>query len=68
MGAFQGDASKEGFVRRTIANITSKHGRIDILINSAAIHPIGDITETDIATWDRTTTVAQVLHAVRAHG
>ncbi len=56
-GGFQGDAAKEEFVRRTIRTITAKHGRIDILVNSAAIHPIGDITETDSATWDRTMAV-----------
>lgn len=57
VGGFQGDASKEEFVRRTIRTITARHGRIDILVNSAAIHPIGDISETDIATWDRTIAV-----------
>lgn len=56
-GGFQGDAAREEFVRRTIRTITAKHGRIDILVNSAAIHPIGDITETDSATWDRTMAV-----------
>jgi NAD(P)-dependent dehydrogenase (short-subunit alcohol dehydrogenase family) len=57
VGGFQGDASKESFVRRAIRNIISKHGAIDILINSAGIHPMGDITETALATWDRTMAV-----------
>ena len=50
---FQGDASEEAFMRRTIAKVISEYGGIDILVNSAAIHPMGDVTETDVAMWDR---------------
>jgi NAD(P)-dependent dehydrogenase (short-subunit alcohol dehydrogenase family) len=56
-GDYQGDASNEEFVTQTIGEILSKRGRLDILVNSAAIHPIGDITETDVTTWDRTMAV-----------
>ena len=54
---FQGDASEEAFMRPTIAKVISEYGGIDILVNSAAIHPMGDVTETDVATWDRTIAV-----------
>lgn len=30
-----------------------RHGRITGLVNDAAIHPRGDVTQTDEATWDR---------------
>src|SRR6266481_3992038 len=54
---FQGDASEEAFMRSTIAKVISEYGGIDILVNSAAIHPMGDVTETDVAMWDRTIAV-----------
>ncbi len=50
---FQGDASEEAFMRCTIEKVISDYGGIDILVNSAAIHPMGDVTETDVAMWDR---------------
>ena len=49
-----GDASKADFVRNAIERTIAEFGSLDILMCSAAIHPLGDVVETDEATWDRT--------------
>jgi meso-butanediol dehydrogenase/(S,S)-butanediol dehydrogenase/diacetyl reductase len=49
-----GDAGKANFVSDAIDRTISEFGALDILICSAAIHPLGDVVETDEATWDRT--------------
>jgi NAD(P)-dependent dehydrogenase (short-subunit alcohol dehydrogenase family) len=49
-----GDASQSEFVQHAIAETAKIHGGIDILLCSAAIHPVGDVLETDEGTWDRT--------------
>jgi meso-butanediol dehydrogenase / (S,S)-butanediol dehydrogenase / diacetyl reductase len=49
-----GDASQSAFVSRAIARTVETFGGLDILVCSAAIHPVGDVIETDEATWDRT--------------
>ena len=49
-----GDASQSAFVSRAIHRTVETFGGLDILVCSAAIHPIGDVLETDEATWDRT--------------
>lgn len=51
---FHGDASQADFVSSAIANTVAHFGALDILMCSAAIHPLGDVLETDEATWDRT--------------
>src|SRR5580692_1134169 len=50
---FHGDGSEADFVRSAIARTVSHFGSLDIIMCSAAIHPIGDVIETDEATWDR---------------
>ena len=50
---FHGDASEADFVRSAIAGTVGHFGALDILMCSAAIHPLGDVIETDEATWDR---------------
>ena len=49
-----GDASQSTFVREAIDRTVEAFGGLDILVCSAAIHPVGDVIETDEATWDRT--------------
>jgi meso-butanediol dehydrogenase/(S,S)-butanediol dehydrogenase/diacetyl reductase len=49
-----GDASQADFVRSAIASTVAHFGALDILMCSAAVHPLGDVVETDEATWDRT--------------
>jgi NAD(P)-dependent dehydrogenase (short-subunit alcohol dehydrogenase family) len=48
-----GDAGKADFVRKLIERTIAEFGSLDILMCSAAIHPLGDVVETDEATWDR---------------
>lgn len=48
-----GDASKGDFVRQAIEHTIAEFNSLDILLCSAAIHPLGDVVETDEATWDR---------------
>jgi meso-butanediol dehydrogenase / (S,S)-butanediol dehydrogenase / diacetyl reductase len=48
-----GDASKGDFVRQAIERTIAEFNSLDILLCSAAIHPLGDVVETDEATWDR---------------
>lgn len=49
-----GDGSQAGFMRSAVEQTVSAFGSLDIIMCSAAIHPIGDVVATDEATWDRT--------------
>ena len=40
-------------VRAAIAKIVGQFGGLDIIVNAAAIHPFGDVLQTDMATWNR---------------
>jgi meso-butanediol dehydrogenase/(S,S)-butanediol dehydrogenase/diacetyl reductase len=40
-------------VRRVVTSTVSRFGGLDIIVNSAAIHPFGTVLETDLATWNR---------------
>jgi meso-butanediol dehydrogenase/(S,S)-butanediol dehydrogenase/diacetyl reductase len=40
-------------VRRVVASTVSRFGGLDIIVNSAAIHPFGTVLETDLTTWNR---------------
>ena len=51
---FFGDGSQSAFISHAIDRTVETFGGLDILVCSAAIHPIGDVLETDEATWDRT--------------
>lgn len=48
-----GDASQSSFVAQAIGRTVETFGGLDILVCSAAIHPVGDVLQTDEATWDR---------------
>ena len=48
-----GDASKPDFVRKAIERTIAEFNSLDIVMCSAAIHPFGDVIDTDEATWDR---------------
>ena len=49
----EGDVSAAADVRRVVEFAVARHGRIDALVNNAAIHPRGTITETSEEVWDR---------------
>jgi NAD(P)-dependent dehydrogenase (short-subunit alcohol dehydrogenase family) len=46
------DVSQPDDVRRAIGTAVAHFGGLDIIVNSAAIHPFGSAVETDIETWN----------------
>jgi NAD(P)-dependent dehydrogenase (short-subunit alcohol dehydrogenase family) len=49
----RGDVSRPESVLAVVSRIVDRFGGIDILVNSAAIHPFGNVLETDFETWNR---------------
>ncbi len=49
----QADVSEADDVKNMVETVIKKLGKIDILVNNAAIQPVGTILETDVNTWDR---------------
>ncbi|HEX9465273.1 MAG TPA: SDR family oxidoreductase [Alphaproteobacteria bacterium] len=49
----EADVSKAGDVRRVVDLTLAKHGRIDALVNNAAIGPLGSVLDTPEEVWDR---------------
>jgi meso-butanediol dehydrogenase/(S,S)-butanediol dehydrogenase/diacetyl reductase len=49
----QCDVSQPDQVRALVARTVATHGRLDIIVNAAAIHPFGTAIETDPDTWNR---------------
>jgi NAD(P)-dependent dehydrogenase (short-subunit alcohol dehydrogenase family) len=49
----EGDVAVAADVHRVVELALARHGRIDILVNNAAIHPRGTIVETPEEVWDR---------------
>jgi meso-butanediol dehydrogenase / (S,S)-butanediol dehydrogenase / diacetyl reductase len=47
------DVSDETQVAAAVADCIACYGRLDIIVNSAAVHPFGTVLTTDPATWDR---------------
>lgn len=47
------DVSDDTQVAAAVADLIARHGRLDIIVNSAAIHPYGTVLTTDPATWAR---------------
>jgi NAD(P)-dependent dehydrogenase (short-subunit alcohol dehydrogenase family) len=47
------DVTQFDEVRRVVASTVSRFGGLDVIVNSAAIHPFGTVLETDLATWSR---------------
>ena len=52
--SFQADLSQTASIRSLIGAIDERWGRLDVLVNSAAIFPRTPWDEIDEATWDRT--------------
>jgi meso-butanediol dehydrogenase/(S,S)-butanediol dehydrogenase/diacetyl reductase len=48
-----GDASRGDVTRSAIEQVVAHFGALDIIMCSAAIHPFGNVMETDEETWDR---------------
>jgi len=49
----QCDVSQPDQVQAIVSKAVSMHGRLDIIVNAAAIHPFGTSVETDPETWNR---------------
>jgi NAD(P)-dependent dehydrogenase (short-subunit alcohol dehydrogenase family) len=47
------DVSRPDQVQAMVAKTVLAHGGLDIIVNTAAIHPFGTAVETDIDTWNR---------------
>jgi meso-butanediol dehydrogenase / (S,S)-butanediol dehydrogenase / diacetyl reductase len=47
------DVSDDAQVAAAVADCIARHGRLDIIVNAAAIHPFGSVLTTSPATWDR---------------
>ncbi|CAN5531639.1 SDR family oxidoreductase [soil metagenome] len=49
----EADVSNASDVQRAVAHAMERYGRIDGLVNNAAIGPLGTVLDTDEALWDR---------------
>ncbi len=49
----EADVTKPGDVQRVVALALAEHGRIDALVNNAAIHPRGTLVNTPLEVWQR---------------
>lgn len=47
------DVSDDAQVAAAVADCITRHGRLDIIVNSAAVHPYGTVLTTDPATFAR---------------
>ncbi len=50
---FDADVAKAADVQQIVDHALSAHGRIDGLVNNAAIGPLGTVLDTDEEVWDR---------------
>lgn len=51
------DVSVETEVAAAVADCVDRNGGLDIIVNSAVVHPFGTVITTDAATWSRCLTV-----------
>ena len=47
------DVSDDAQVAAAVADCMARHGRLDVIVNAAAIHPFGTVVTTDAGTWAR---------------
>ncbi len=53
MAARASDVSDDAQVSAAVADCVARHGRLDIIVNAAAIHPFGTVLTTGAETWAR---------------
>jgi NAD(P)-dependent dehydrogenase (short-subunit alcohol dehydrogenase family) len=51
------DVAREEAWRRLIDDIVGRHGRLDVLVNNAGIAELGNVEETSLDDWRRTTSI-----------
>jgi NAD(P)-dependent dehydrogenase (short-subunit alcohol dehydrogenase family) len=49
----EADVANPADIERVVRHVVEKYGRVDALVNNAAIGPLGTVLTTDEATWDR---------------
>lgn len=47
------DVSVETDVAAAVADVVTRHGGLDIVVNAAAVHPFGTVLDTSFETWNR---------------
>lgn len=47
------DVADAADVEQVMADVATRHGRIDVLVNNAGINVVGQVTELDAERWDR---------------
>ncbi|WP_457579723.1 SDR family NAD(P)-dependent oxidoreductase [Ensifer canadensis] len=47
------DVSVEAEVAAAVAEVVSRHGGLDIVVNAAAVHPFGTVLDTSFEIWNR---------------
>ncbi|MGH6806602.1 MAG: SDR family NAD(P)-dependent oxidoreductase [Ensifer adhaerens] len=47
------DVSVEADVADAVADVVSRHGGLDVVVNAAAVHPFGTVLDTSFETWNR---------------
>ena len=53
------DVSREADWARALETVTKEHGRLDVLVNNAAILHLGPLAKTSLETWNRLLEVNQ---------
>jgi NAD(P)-dependent dehydrogenase (short-subunit alcohol dehydrogenase family) len=61
------DVSDPGDVEATVGEAADRFGGLDIIVNAAAVHPFGDVVETDLETWNRCLAVNLTSVYLTAH-
>jgi meso-butanediol dehydrogenase / (S,S)-butanediol dehydrogenase / diacetyl reductase len=47
------DVSASHDVKAAVTGAVARFGGVDVIVNAAAVHPYGKVTETDLETWNR---------------
>lgn len=53
MRVLTGDVSDSSAVRRIVGDVLEREGRVDVLVNNAAVRPLGTILEITEENWER---------------
>jgi NAD(P)-dependent dehydrogenase (short-subunit alcohol dehydrogenase family) len=61
------DVSDPDEVEAAVNDAATRFGGLDIIVNAAAVHPFGDVVETDIETWNRCLAVNLTSVYLTAH-
>lgn len=69
MKSLECDVSDDAQVAAAVAQCIALHGRLDIIVNAAAVHPYGTVLTIDPAIWDRCLAVnVSSIYLTARHG